>query len=195
MHEGINVGRDEPCLVGIERILFVLTVDGDKTLMILTVLTALGSCIRAEVKHIPNVSGPDIFSRKELTDERFVVDRLIFFGVISAFGIRVMPIKRFAAVFRATNGLVRIFFVELIVPSSILVKASAVPTEIMVVGYHVGDVNVLFINIAHGDTSYRCGTGLVHLVNKVVELVMVGDQIGIFRAVHRDLVRKSPNTD
>ena len=84
MHEGLI---RKPRFVSIKSVLFILPVYRNKSFVVLAVLTALCSRICAEVEHIPDVRGPDIFSRKELTDERFVIDCLIFLCIVTAFGI------------------------------------------------------------------------------------------------------------
>ena len=83
MHEGLV---REPRLVGVKRILLVFSVEGDKTLVILSVFTALASCICTEIKHIPNVGCPKVLTAEELTYHLLVVIRLILLGIVALLG-------------------------------------------------------------------------------------------------------------
>ena len=84
---------------------------------------------------------------------------------------------------------------ELIEPGAVHGGIAAVPTEVMVVGNGIGDVDILLIHIAHGNNCHGGGTGLVQLVAQIVENMVVLQQIGILGILHGDLVGQTPDND
>ena len=158
----------QPCLVGIECVFLILSVDGDKALVVLAVFAAFCSCIGAEVEHIPNVGCPDVLAAKELLDELFVVVCLVFFGVVALLWVACVPVERFAAIFGAADRNARMHFVELIEPGAVHMGLAAVPTEVVVVGNNVGDLQIGIVHLAHGNGSDGGLAGFVHFVDEVV---------------------------
>ena len=77
----------KPRLVGIKAVLFIVAVKRDESLVIHTVFAALGTRIRSEVKHIPNVRRPKVGAVNDLLNHLLVVICLIFLGVIALFGV------------------------------------------------------------------------------------------------------------
>ena len=54
-------------------------------------------------------------------------------------------------------------------------------------------MNIFFVHIAHRDARDGCGARFIHFVNKVVKSAVIFDKVGIFCAVHSDLVGKPPH--
>jgi len=77
--------------------------------VVLTVFAALSSGVRAKVEHIPAMRRPDILAAEELANQSFMINGLIFLGIVAAFRIGIVPIQRFAAVFADADGRIRIF--------------------------------------------------------------------------------------
>ena len=98
-----------------------------------------------------------------------------------------MPIESLASVFADANRLVRIFCVEFIKPGAVHCRIAAVPAEIVVVGYNVGNLNVRLIHAAHRNARHSGKTCLIHLVAEVVEYIVVFNEVGCC-AAHRNLV-------
>ena len=159
----------EPCLVGIECVLLVLAVKGDKTLVILTVFATLVPCVAAEVEHIPYMGSPHILSGKKLLDQLLVVICLIFLGVVTLLGIGGVPVQCFTTVFRAANGKRGMHSMELVEPGSVHGGVATVPAEVVVVRYGIGNGDQLRVHGAGGYAGHGGGAGLVHLVAHIVE--------------------------
>ena len=192
MNEG-NVG--EPCLVSIEGVLLVLSVHSDKTLVVLSVLATLCSCVSTEVEHVPNVSSPEVLTCEELLDKLLVVVCLVFLSVVTLSGIGGMPVKSLATVLGNTDRKLRMHLVELVEPRTVHVCCSTVPTEVVVVGNNVRNLKIRRLHGTHGN---RCDSGkscLIHFVNEVVEDSVVLKEIRILIALHCNLVRETPNYD
>ena len=117
--------------------------------MVLTVLTALASRVSAEIEHIPYVSCPHIRSVSNLLDKLFVVVCLIFFGVVTLFRIGGVPVKSFTTVFGASDWLIWILCMELVEPRTVHGSIAAVPTEVVVVGNDIGNLQIGIIHFAH----------------------------------------------
>ena len=185
----------QPCLVSKEGILLVLAVNGNKTLMVLTVLATLCTGIGAEVIHIPNMGSPQIRTLCNALDQFFVVICLVFLGIVALGGSRGMPVQRLTAVLGNTDGQVGVHSVELIKPRAVHRGLAAIPTEIVVIGHTVGNLQVLCIHGAHRNHGHSGGTSLVHLMDKGVQNTVVIQQVGILLALHGDLVGQAPNSN
>ena len=143
--------------------------------MVLAVFAAFGSGISAEVKHIPHMGGPEVGTGEELLDQFLVVISLIFFGIVALGGVGGVPVQGFAAVLGAADGEAGVLGVELVEPGAVHGGVAAVPAEVVVIGDHIGDVDIALIHAAHGNTGHGGQTGLVPVVAEVVEDVVVFD--------------------
>ena len=162
--------------------------------MVLSVLAALCTSVSAEVEHIPYVSRPHELTGEELLYKLLVVVCLIFLGVIALSGVGGMPVKRLTAVLGATDRDIGVGCVELIEPRSVHSGIATVPTEVVVVGNEIGDLDIGVVHLAHRNCSDGGKTGLIHLVNEVVEYTVVLEKV-LGRAADRDLVGESPEED
>ena len=163
--------------------------------MVLSVFTAFVAGICSEVKHIPYVGCPQIFSGVKLFDQFFMVICLIFFCVIPLIRIGSMPVQCFAAVLAAADRNVRMSFVEVIKPRPVHRSISAVPSEIVVVGYYVRDLDVRIVYAAGGKTCDGSQACLVHFVNQIVQDPVIFQKILIGLAAHGDFIGKSPHNN
>ena len=107
-------------------------------------------------------------------------------------GIGSVPIQRLAAVFRAADGNIGMGLVELIKPGAVHGGLAAVPTEIVVIGHHIRDLQIGVIHLAHGHSRNGSQAGLVHLVAEVIQDTVILQKI-VIRAADADLIGKSPN--
>ena len=68
--------------------------------MVDTFLSTLVSAIASEVKHIPDVSRPDVRSLVDGFEHLLMVDCLIFFSIVKAFWMRGVEVRHtFRSVF------------------------------------------------------------------------------------------------
>ena len=88
-------------LVNIEAVLFSLSVEGYEPFVVHTGFAALIARVSREVERVPDVGAPNIGVTREAFKHIFVISRLIFFRVVSAFGVFGVQIRHcFRAVFR-----------------------------------------------------------------------------------------------
>ena len=185
----------EPCLVGIEGILLILTVEGHKALMVLAVFAALIPGVSAKVEHIPHMGSPHKLPGEQLLDQLLMVVGLVFLGVITLGGVGGMPVQRFAAILRTANGNIGVLSVEVIEPGAVHRGVTAVPAKIVVVGNHVRNLDVGRIDGTGRNRRNGGQSGLVHFVAQIVEDVVVFQQIGVSVALHGNLIGQAPNHD
>ena len=88
-------------LVDVEAVLARLAVEGHKTFVIHAGLAALVTRVCGKVEHVPYVRAPKIRVTLETLEHIFVIVRLIFFGVIAAFGMFGVQVRH---AFRAVLG-------------------------------------------------------------------------------------------
>ncbi len=101
--------------------------------MVHTVFAALISCVCGEIKHIPNMGCPKIWTSGNLLDKLFVIISLIFLGIIALNRLCAVPIECLATVLADADCLVWIFFMKIVKPSAIHIDRAAVPSEIVIV--------------------------------------------------------------
>ena len=119
---------------------------------------------------------------------------LIFLGVVTLLRIGGVPVKRLTAVLGAADRNVGVGLVEVVEPGAVHIGLTAVPTEVVVVGYNVGNLDIGIVDLTHRNRCNSGATGIVHLVAEVVKNVVVLDKIGV-RATDGDLVGETPNYD
>ena len=137
---------------------------------------------------------PHKLAGKELLDKLLVVIGLIFLGVVTLLGFGGVPVERLASILGAADRDGGVHCVELIKPGAVHSGVAAVPTEIVVVGNHVGDPEIGIVHLAHRNSRDGGQTCLIHLVAEVVEDSMVFKKILICTA-DADLVGETPNYD
>src|SRR5699024_2520818 len=109
------------CLINVVGVFFHLSVQSYQSLIVSSFYTAFISGVAAEIKHIPDMSGPQIWSFVNDLSHMLMVLRLIFFCIVLAFWIVCMPADNaLAAIFGNTQRSVRIHLMEFIQPFFIL---------------------------------------------------------------------------
>ena len=88
-------------LVRVKTVLARFAIERDETFVVHAGLAALIARVCGEVKHIPHVRAPKIRVTLETLEHIFVIVRLIFFGVIAAFGMFGVQVRH---AFRAVLG-------------------------------------------------------------------------------------------
>ena len=162
--------------------------------MVLSVFAALITGIGTEVEHIPYVSCPHILTGEQLLYEFLVVICLIFLGIVTLCGLGGMPVEGFAAILGAAYGNIGVGLMELIEPGTVHRGFSAVPAEVMVIGYYIGNEQIGVIHLAHRDRRNGGKAGLIHFVAEIVEDAVVFHKI-LGGTADRDLVAETPDND
>ena len=84
--------------------------------------------------------------------------------------------------------------VPLVKPRAVHRGIATVPTEVVVVGNNVGNLEIGVVHLTHRNSSDGGKSGLIHLVNEIIEYLVIFKKI-VIRACNGDLVGKSPNND
>ena len=74
---------------------------------------------------------------------------LIFLGVVALLRVACVPVKCLASVLGASDGNVGVSLVEFVKPRTVHIGFASVPTEVVVVGNEVGNLNVGVVHLAH----------------------------------------------
>ena len=141
------------------------------------------------------MGSPKVLAGEQLTDHRLMVHRLVFFGIVAAFRVGVVPVQSLAAVFADTDGGIGVLGVELIEPGSVLLHAAAVPAKVVVVADHIRNMDIFFIHGTHGNAGDNRGTSGIHLVYQIVQHPVIFNHVRILGTVHGDLIAKAPHHD
>ena len=80
MHEGLFAPIR---FIEIKGILFGFSVKGDEALVVHARFTALISRVGGKVEHVPNVGGPHVGIALKALEQVFMVNGLIFLGVVA----------------------------------------------------------------------------------------------------------------
>ena len=124
----------EICLVNVESVFLDLAVKGDQTFLILAGLAALVAAIRAEIKAVPAVHGPDIGPLRPHFQHMFVIKCLITFCPVAFFRLSALVLGiGVRAVFGEADDSVRVLCVEIIEPLVVLLGVAHIPAVIEVV--------------------------------------------------------------
>ena len=177
----------------IEGIFPIFAVKRHKTLVVHTVLSAFGPCVRGEVKHIPDMRGPDEFSGIQLLDQFLMILCLILLAVIPLTRLPVMPVQSLRAVFAHADGRIRIPGMERIHPRPVHLHGTTVPSKIQVVGQHIRNMHNGIVDGAHAHRCHGCGSCGIHLVAQIIEDAVVLQHVLIGGRHHGDLIGQSPD--
>ena len=88
-----------------------------------------------------------------------------------------MPVEGFAAILGAAYGNIGVGLMELIEPGTVHRGFSAVPAEVMVIGYYIRNEQIGVIHLAHRDRRNGGKAGLIHFVAEIVEDAVVFHKI------------------
>ena len=155
------------CLIQVKCIFADQTINCHKTFVVTSFDTTFISCITSKIKHIPYMCCPK--PRTFLNDFRhmLMVHCLKFFAVISAFWIIIMICcNSFASIFRNSDRSFWVHLMERIQPCLIIFQLSAIPSEIMVITYHIGNVILLIFHRKVGHLSHRCHPCIIQFMDK-----------------------------
>src|SRR5699024_923378 len=127
----MNKGFIRPvCLINVVGVFLHLSVQGYQALVISSFHAAFISGVAAEVKHVPDMSGPQIWSFVNDLGHMLMVLCLIFFCIVFAFWIICMPADdTLAAIVGNSQRSVRIHLMEFIQPFFILGIVTAIRSE------------------------------------------------------------------
>ena len=158
------------CFIKIEGILLRLPIEGNQSFLVFAVFTALISTIGTEVEQVPDVSRPQIRTLLDHVYHMFVINALIFFGVISLFGVLAMQVGvRIGTVFAKPHGTSGMFRMILIEKFFIFVEFTQIPTVIKVVAIHVGNIQNRAIRAKHKNVCHRRGTSVIEFMAQIVQ--------------------------
>ena len=149
VHIALSADVDEgilrkPGLVCVERILLILAVDGHEAFGVLSLSAALFALVRAEIEHVPDMGRPQIRALLNLTDHCLVIQRLIFFGIVTFPRIPGVPVQAVGAVLRQSQCLIRMVLVNPIQNRSGLLRGAFIPAQIQVIGDHIRQIDNVF---------------------------------------------------
>ena len=154
-------------LVQIKGFLLYFPVHGDKSLVVASGSSTLVSGGAAEVKHVPDMSSPEVGAFHENFSHVFVVLCLIAFRIVPAFRfIRLVGDNTFRTVLRESKAYVGMLFMKLVQPLFVVLVASSVPAEIVVVAFHIGDSVKCAVHGKHTYMSDSSESAGVYLFNK-----------------------------
>ena len=189
MHEGFV---RKISLVGIEGILSILSVKGNESLVIHTVLTALGSCISSKIKHIPDKGREDIRTGKQLFYQLLVIIRLILLGIIPLLRCIGMPIESLAPVLGDAYRNIGVRRMESIEPCAVVRDLAAIPPKIMIIPHDVRNFQILVVGVAHADCGYSRQARRVKRFCKLLQSFVIIYQIAHIAGTHGYFVGKPP---
>lgn len=182
--------------VEIEGILLDFSVEGDQSLVVLSRISALISSVRTEIKHVPDMRRPKIWVSFEAFQKMFMVNALIFFGIVKSFRLWRVEIRHtFGSIFGVAEDSLRIEEVEKGDPEIVQEEEGDIPAEIKIPGDDIREMGRLVKRRAHGIAGEgRLPIGIERM-NHVVE-TMVEAQHGLAILVdHGDLVGNAPDDD
>ncbi len=166
------------CLVDIIAVFLGFPVHGYQTFVVPSGYSAFISGRAAEVKHVPHMTGPEPGTLIQYFCHMFMIESLIFFAVILACGIGPMiGDNPFAAVFGNAHGNFRMLFVEIIKPGPVVLHFAAVPAEIVVIAFHIGNSMHRAVNGSHGymgNGGQPCG---IQFFAERVQLLVIFHQL------------------
>ncbi len=183
-------------LIQVKRVFLRLPVDGHEALLVHAVFAALVPAVRGEIKHIPDMSGPEVRAGFHHFQHMLMIDALIGLCVISLFGMAAL--KRgigIGAVFGEADDPVGIFCVIFVKKLLRLLQFSQVPAEIQVVAVDVRNFQNGRIDFQHENVGHCGGAGGIQSMAEVVQRPVVFQQIFIHRAGGGNLVGKPPADD
>ena len=182
-------------LVEIEGFLFDPAVHADKPLVVAPGGSAFISCRTAEIKHVPDMGGPEIGTFHEDFGHVLMIFRLIALGVVAAFRLIRLPCDdALRAVFRQTEADFGILPVKFIQPFFVFLIASAVPAKVVIIAFDVRDAVERAVHGEHADMGNRRQAAGVKLLHKSVQIPVVFHKSGLFSG-DGDLVGNSPEAD
>ena len=193
MHEGLlaPVG-----FVQIETIFLGLAVKGDEALMVHARFAALIPGVSGKVEHIPDVGGPHVGIALKALEQIFVINGLVFLGVVSPAGMGGMEVGHsLAAVFGIAQAPAGIDQMEEAHPHVVEPQPRHVPAQVQVPAYHVGDVSHFVEGAAHGVAGQGGEAVFVHFMHQVVEHVVVVQHVLFVLGGNSDFIADAPAHD
>ena len=183
-------------LVEIEGILLQFSVEGDKSLVVLSGIASLVPSVRSEVEHVPDMRGPEVGMSFEAFQKVLMVDALVFFRVVEAFRLGRMEIGHaFGTVFGIAKDSLGIEEVEEGNPEVVEEEEGDIPAKVEVPGDDVGQVGRLVEGRAHGIAGKgRLPVG-INLVEHVIEAMMEAKHGLAVLVDHGDFVGNAPDDD
>lgn len=137
---GYRCGGDlySECLINIVAVFFHFSVNGHKTFIVSSCYAAFVSGCTSEIKHVPDMAGPDPWTFFQHFCHMLMVQRLIFLTVVLACRVRtVIRDDSFTSILRQSKADFRMNFMEVVHPRTIVFHFPAIPSEIMVVAFHI----------------------------------------------------------
>ena len=183
-------------LVQVESVLAQASVKGDQSLLIFAVLAAFVPAIGGEVEQVPYMGGPQIGPCFDHAQHMFMVQRLVFLGVIALF--RMLAVEGrigIGSIFGKADDPIRVFFVIRIEEFIGLLQFAQIPAKIKVVAVDVGDFQDGAVRFQHEYVGHGGDPGGIQPVAQFVQQPMVFQQIFVHRAGGGDLVGKPPYGD
>jgi hypothetical protein len=114
-------------------------------------------------------------------EHKLVVLALIFFTLVTSARMGSVKIwHTFTTVFGVSETAIRIAIVEVIHPNVVKPHKRSVPTEVEIPAYNVGKMTHGVEWRTHCIASERCRTAGVHLVNEIVEKLVIVEHISAF---------------
>ena len=185
-----------PRLVQVEAVLLGFAVKGDKPLVVHTRLAALVAGIGGKVEHIPDVGTPQPRVALKAAQHIFVVEGLVFLGVVAAAGMLAVQVGHtLGTVLAEAQRAVRVAQVEEIHPQVVQEQPRHIPAQIQVPADEVGNVRHRVKGTAHRIARQRGQAGVVHLVAEVVQHAVVVQHIALVLGRDGDLVGHAPADD
>ena len=77
---------------------------------------------------------------------------------------------------------------EVVEPRTVHRHISAIPAEVVVIRDDIGDMDNVRVHWTHGKHCHCSKTGVIHLMDQVVENMVVLNKVRILSVVHCDLV-------
>ena len=185
-----------PCLIQIEAVLFDLAVKGYQTLVVHARLAALIPGIGGKVEHVPHMGGPHATVPPEEFQHEFVIQALVFLGMVIAFGLIAVEVGHgLGAVFRVAQRPVGVEQMEHLAPQIVQKQPRHIPAQIEIPRYHVGDMRHLIKRPAHGVAGQRGKSGLVQRMAEVIQHTVVVQHILFVFGADGNFIGNSPADD
>ena len=162
------------CLINIVAVFFHFSVNGHKTFIVSSCYAAFVSGCTSEIKHVPDMAGPDPWTFFQHFCHMLMVQRLIFLTVVLACRVRtVIRDDSFTSILRQSKADFRMNFMEVVHPRTIVFHFPAIPSEIMVVAFHICNPMHWSFDRCHGHMRDRRQTGWIHFFRKSIQFFVI----------------------
>ena len=184
------------CLIEIESIFFHLAVESHQPFVVDTGTIAFHTMSRTEIKQVPNERTPDERTFRQCFPVSDMIISLVILrmpptGSNPPFhGILLMVDARPCPIFADGNLILRMCLMIGIQPFPHIGRRTAIPTEILVPGYHIS--HLIYIIVVRKEAGRCCQASRVLLMGQVVQFL---DILGRIVSDGLQLIEQPPETD